>query len=442
MAPRRGFRRFLAAAAGGCLVVACATPSIAQSLAESAANLDAEAVGALVRQLADGDRGERDDAERRLVELGPEVLPLLPAANRRMAAETLQRLERIRRGLESIEGEASLEASRLTLDVKDVSLSSVFDAIAEQTGNQFVDYRERFNQEESPSKITISCEDAPFWEVLDDVLDQAGVTLYDYPADRGAAAVVARSPDVAPRVGRAAYSGAFRVEPLRIEAIRDLRNPMADQLKATFHLMWEPRLTPIALTADLTNFVATTDDGQALGAAGAPRLDVPISPEFASVEFDLPLALPSRSARRLTQVKGRFEAIVLGPEAKLEFDRLASARNVRQQRGGVSVTLMQVQRVNPETWRLFVQVEFDETSGALESHQTWIYNNRAVLVDAAGEEATPGATDAAGAGPNSVALSYLFVVGESIDGLRFEYHTPVSVERIQVEAEIADLELP
>ena len=97
-------------------------------------------VGRLVRQL-DGDSLEnRQSAEKALIELGPDVLKLLPTITPRTPAEVKQRLARIRTALEKAAAQAVAQPTRVALE-GEMSLASALEAIQQQTGNRVVGHQ-------------------------------------------------------------------------------------------------------------------------------------------------------------------------------------------------------------------------------------------------------------------------------------------------------------
>ena len=184
----------------------------------------------LVRQLDDAQRSTREAAERGLIELGPPALDLLPVPGRDTSAEVKVRLERVRKALEAGVAEAAAQPSRVTLH-GELALSAALADLQQQTGNRIVDFRQRFGQQPGDPKLLLDFEKAPFWTAFDSLLDQAGLTVYNFSGEIGALAVVARDQNERKRAEGAVYQGLFRFEVLRVQAIRELRNPASHSLR-------------------------------------------------------------------------------------------------------------------------------------------------------------------------------------------------------------------
>jgi hypothetical protein len=112
---------------------------------EKSEKLD-EQVKVLVRQLDHNEQAKREAAEKDLIALGSDVLPLLPPVNNRTPAEVRNRLTRIRSALTKAAIEATTKSTPVTLS-GEMPVSQAMAELAKQSGNELVDYRDRFNQE-------------------------------------------------------------------------------------------------------------------------------------------------------------------------------------------------------------------------------------------------------------------------------------------------------
>ncbi len=399
-------------------------------------------VKGLVLQLDSNQQARREAAETELVELGPDVLPLLPTVNARTPAEVRNRILRVRTALMQRAIEATTKPTSVTLK-GEMKLSEALEQISKQTGNRFVDYRERFNQQPTDPTVKLEIEGQQFWEALDTVLDAAGMTLYNYDEDASALAYTAREAMAGKRVGRAAYGGLFRLEPTRIDASRDLRSG-SHSLRLTSEVAWEPRIRPIVLEQPLAEVVAVDEAGNSIAVDGSEgSLEVPVEGMNAAVELEIPLMAPDRDVKRIASLKGKLTAVVLGRVEEFEFANLDTAKNVEQERGGVVVTLERFRR-NGEIFDAEIRVRFDKAANALESHRGWIYNNACYLVDPKGKRVENAGLEATLLDVNEVGLIYRFDVPDlpSMQGYRFVYSTPAAIIKAPVEFELKNIDLP
>lgn len=439
----------------GLLAFGQAETTPAKKTAPSPAEIEAAAkteelavkVRTLVKQLDANQQAQRDAAEKDLVALGSDVLPLLPVVNNRTPAEVRNRLARVRGALQKIAIEAATKPATVTLE-GEMLMSEAFAKITEQTGNQFVDYRERFNQDEdaklSDPKIKVSLDKVPFWKAVDTVLDAAEFSLYDYDEESDALAYTAREAGAIKRTGNAFYAGLFRLEPSRIEAVRNLKNPSSRSLRLTVDVAWEPRVRPIVLQQPLADVEAKDENGDKLtfdGAQGEP--EVTVEGTNAGVEIDFQLNSPERSVKKIASLKGKLLATVLGRVETFEFPDLDKIKQAEQERGGVTVAVDEC-RKNGEIYDVNMRVQFDKAANALESHRGWIFNNECYLIDAKGNRIEQAGVEAELQDVNEVGLSYKFDLGDakSAAGYKFVYKTPAAIIRIPVEFELTDVDLP
>ena len=96
----------------------------------------------------------------------------------------------------------------------------VLASLQEQSGNKIIDYRAQFGQPADDPELKIQFNKTPFWQALDQVLDQARLTVYPY-GDEPGLNVVGRSLGQLLRAQNAVYSGPFRFEPMRLVAQRE-----------------------------------------------------------------------------------------------------------------------------------------------------------------------------------------------------------------------------
>lgn len=422
---------------------------------EGPAGPDQQTVDRLVEQLDSPEKTRRDDAERQLLALGVAVLDMLPEVNDQTPAETRLRLGRVRLQLEKTRAEQCVLASRVTLPKSTLRLSEVFKAFEQQTGNRVVDYRGKFGESASDPRLELEFDQTPFWEALDRVLDQADLTTYGYPDLEdvpSGIAVVSRTEGQRPRMGRGAYAGAFRIEPVEFDAHRDLRNPENQTLQLLVEVAWEPRLRPIVIMQPADAVQAVDERGQTIPSANeGNELEIPVNPGANSVELPLHFRLPPRAVQRFASLRGKLSALVPGRTEAFRFanlDRVASRdrkqqRKLEQKKADVTVVLERVARSrdNPDIWECYIRVLFEETSGALESHRGWVLNNEAFLE--CGQERIPyGGLNTTLQTETEVGVVYLFDRPEGLKNCTFVYLAPAAVTRVSIEYELKDLELP
>ncbi len=412
----------------------------------------------LVRQLNATRLAQREAAEGQLLKLGPRALELLPPVSDRTPAEVAQRLGRIRRKLQLAAAEAVAKASLVTLSGDAMPLSKVLAALEEQSGNKIVDFRKRFRQQVTDPNLKVDFNRTPFWEALDQVLDQAELTVYSF-GDERAINLIGREDAPLPgvptanRADSASYGGPFRFEPIRVVAIRDLRRPFGggassptdgrdgQSLRLVLSVAWEPRLKPISLKQRMADLKVIDENGNPLAVDDSQaELEVPAGDET-SVQLTIPLKLPPREVKQIASLKGKLMVMLPGKVETFSFGELTTAKNVEKRTAGVTVTLEQVRR-NGSIWEFRVRVRFDEAGQALESHRGWIYNNEAYLEGPDGKPIPYDSLDATGRGRNEVGVAYGFVLDGPPDKHKFVYKTPGVIMAAGFDYEIKNVRLP
>lgn len=416
-----------------CLVLQV-TAQVTASDNRSTADIKDE-VHRLVRQLDDNERSQREAAEKSLVELGVEALNLLPPITPRTPAEVKERLGRVRKTLETTIAESIAQPSLVTL-AGEMSLTEALQAMEQQTGNRVTGYERR------SGKVKVAFDKTPYWQALDEVLDQANLNINEFGGEASSLVLTARPEGQASRTETGVYSGVFRLEALRLESRRDLRNPTVNGMRLSLGVTWEPRVAPIGLRQQLSEITVVDDRGEALSVAGNQgALNASAELGMSAIEFGIPLPLVSREAKRIALLKGRFTALIPGRVESFEFADLGTARDVEQTRAGVVVTFERL-RQNVDLYELRMALRFDDAANALESHRGWVYQNEAYLTDKDGKKLENVGFQATRQETNEVGVAYLFDLPDGPEGCKFVYKTPALVLQLPVEYELKDIELP
>ncbi len=254
--------------------------------------------------------------------------------------------------------------------------------------------------------------------------------------------VVPRSAPALSRTGRACYRGPFRFEPVMIQATRDLRNPANQSLRLAVEVCWEPRLAPVSLQHRMEDVEAVDEDENRLQ-LGMPEAvwEVPVVPDSMAEQLEIPFVLPPRGVKKIARLKGTLTALLPSKVETFRFKDLPKAEKVEKRFAGVTVVFEQARQVG-RLWQVRIRVRFDEASGALESHRTWIYDNEAYLEGPDGKPVRPFTSDPVLQDENEVGMAYGFGVDRPLSDYTFVYKTPALILRTKQQYEIRDIELP
>jgi hypothetical protein len=394
----------------------------------------------LIRQLDAPKLEQRDAAEAELVKLGPNVLDLLPKDVDPSQAEVAQRVARIRQKLERSVAESAVQASRVTLHGK-MPLSKILAAIEQQTGNKIVDVRRGAVANLPDPEVQVDFEKTPFWQALDQVLDQVGLTVYPYGESK-TVQVVKQPGEEGLRSKRACYQGPFRFEAVSIVAERDLRNRTGGTLKLEVEVTWEPRVEPVSFSLKMADVKAVDDRGKPVPVETKEAVpEIPVEAGPIGKKIILPLSPPARDVKQIARLSGRLNAIIPGKMETFRFKDLAQAKNVERRAAGVTVVLEEVVK-NNKVWEVLTLLRFDNAGESLASHRTWVYNNPAYLEGPDGKPVERASLETTKQTENEVGMGYLFVIEGGLEGYTFVYKTPAMVFSTPVEYELRDIPLP
>ena len=234
--------------------------------------------------------------------LGADVLGLLPKITPNTSAESKERLGRVRRALETKVAESVTKPKLVTLEGS-MSVAEAFQKLGALTGNKVLGFDDR------GGNVTLDFKDTLYWEALDQLLDKAGLNVREY-SERNTLTVSARPDEGTARHGDASYSGVFRFECTRVEAARDVRNPQLAGLKLQLEVTWEPRVTPVSLAQSFEQLEIQTDNDESLEVAGQRMFEVPTILGASNMNITIPLSLPDRDVRKIKSLKGEITATI------------------------------------------------------------------------------------------------------------------------------------
>jgi hypothetical protein len=408
---------------------------------ESNAELRLE-VRRLVRRLDSPTLAGREAAEEELIALGPGILALLPDDEKRWSAEVMQRARRIRQVLESEMARATIRASTVTLHATDIPLLQIFSEIEQQTGNRIDAGRLQLGRQTPDLKLSVDFSDTPFWVAVDRVLDQANLTADTFGSEEKAILLRPRPPGHIDRAEQADYAGPFRFQPVRVEAVRDLRNPSNQALRVALEIAWEPRLNPISFQQPRSSLQALDENGRSLGVgAGSARPEISIMPATTATEVPVPLELPPRNVKRISKLTGTLAVLVPGKIETFRFKDLNEDKQEDKRIAHVTVALERVFK-NGDLWEIRIGVRFDRSGDALASHYNWILDNDAHLEGGDGEPITSEASSTTRRAETEIGISYLFSIDGPLADYTFVYKTPGAILSREFEFELGDIELP
>jgi hypothetical protein len=421
-------------------------PVAAAAPVDKSPDLDRQ-VRQLVDDLGAATRAQRMAAEKRLLELGPQVLPLLPVSELLPTISVREAVRRIRVELERAAARASVLPSRVTLAGK----QSLADALAEmtrQTQNRLDGHLLPEATRKAPVDLKVDA--LPFWEVLDRVAAQTNVR-YEYDAGTRGLKILPAKTDRRPVEMASSYAGAFRVTALPAERIRrdtgQSLPPKDDLGRLTVLLLPEPRLRPLFLQFAMSDVTCRA------GPVSLPAFSPEASYELALGEgggptrIQLDFILPKGDAGKALDMKGKLRCTTAAGHELVRFTGLdkatqAGGGNVSRRRGGVTVTLNRVRVAASSPGKqnadIQVTVAYDSGGPAFESHQRWILHNEVFLEGREGKRVNlNGGSETSLLGEQGTSIEYHFVdLAGNLADYSFVYVAPTLIVDVPVEFEI------
>ncbi len=431
-----------------CHVVALIIGLIASGAQDGALR---DRVGQLVSEISSGATEARAEAESRLIELGPRVLPMLPVEFEAGAdEESRERLARVRAKLEEAGEVLSAEASRVTIQGQGVRFVDALGQLQRQSGNPISDLREAYGGELTNPALDLDYVDAPFFEVLEGIAEKAGVGLSFYNAD-GTIGIVPAGMEMGYEAGSEGGArskapvervGPYRLALQRLVITSDLRTG-GSRASAEFELAWEPRLRPMLLALKAEGLTIEDDQGRKVAPeVEGESLSTVLRPENPAASINLAMEAPKRDARSLKELTVRGEVTLPAGVKRFRFATLEKD-DQSQKQGDVTVTLESTE-VDDNVWMVNLRLEMPAGGGALESYQQGLFNNRIWLQKSDGtrfEHNGGYSTTASGAG--MIGFEYLFVDAPGkIGDWQLYYETPSRVAVVPVEFTFKELALP
>jgi hypothetical protein len=389
-------------------------------------------VDKLLGRLNSRSLAEREEATEKLIELGPDTLPLLPTGRTGLPAETAVRLDRVRRKLSQIWAAAPMRGSRVSVSQKDISLKECLAIIAKQSGNRIV-LPEPENLRKM--KISVDFDKSLFWDALATILDKAHLTV-DPQGPPGMVTIVRHTV-----VERPFGQSGQAVGPFWIAVEKIMTNTTALQLE--LRAIWEPRIEPIQVRLPLDSLEAIDSTGRSLVNRALQKGQLIANPDsrLASSLLNIRLMQPTKSVERIASFSGRLEFLIPGRKKTFRFDRLLETDSQTERFADVELTRGQVRR-DDDKWAVWVELLFDQPDRALESYFGWIFQNRAWLTTADGKEIAPTSFDSTRRTESEAGIVYRFDLKNPPSQMTFNYRSPTAIIQSEAGFQLRNLTLP
>lgn len=395
-------------------------------------------VRAEIKQLASPSRAARANAEQALTNLGPDILPLLPPPDLLESASVRVAIRRVRVRLEHDAAELSLRPSKVTL-MGDLTIKQLVEQIEQQTGNTISTTQISSSLLNQSSSVNLT--DATFWSAIK-FLESKDVTT---GFDKETGLLTLRPGTLQASPSATTVDRAFRImaAPFRPHGTFEDSNTL---ISTQVRILCEPRLRPLFLRYETSDFQ--------LSQGGEIQTHEPFN-TGASIEVPLgnggreaTLALSFLSGKPLAEkasLNGKVELLIAASEQPISFRELNRAKRVSRRRGGVTVTVNEVNfggsTPTSHDARVQLRVSYDLGAHAFESHQTWVFHNRVYLVDSNGKQHGPnGGFTTLHQGDGSIAIEYSFKnLPADPANWDFVYVAPTLLINVEIPIDLSDI---
>jgi hypothetical protein len=376
-------------------------------------------VEALIRQLNADTQRKREEAQRALVELGPEILPLLPDPKAGgLSAEQRRRLQAIREKLQASQLQRLFAATCVTVQKGTYSVAELLEQIRLQTGNEVLDARGGQGEELLSQKVEVEWQQLPFWRALDELCAKAGLTVSSSSEPDGRLRLIEGRRKPLPTMD----AGAVRVQAQEL-ILRRLYGPSLARGQLVLTLTWEPRLTVARVRLDPKSVVILDDLNTPLSPFQLERssgrrpvvmnsIEQSISLGDISCVLPLDLQPPRAGAKAIQTVQGTVELLALSTWETATFGPLRGGFQGEKSFSDGRVAVDDVAE-QEEIWRIRLRIEYkpQESVVLTESYEDWFLNNRIQLVHRMTKQefSCNGGYNVLSTGEASVLLEYLFL---------------------------------
>ncbi|MEM7785973.1 MAG: hypothetical protein AAF623_21670, partial [Planctomycetota bacterium] len=135
-----------------------------------------------------------------------------------------------------------------------------------------------------------------------------------------------------------------------------------------------------------------------------------------------------------------FQAVLPGRVESFRFEKIGDLQpGARQTKAGATLTFDGI-RKNEDLFGVSIRLSFDEEHNALESHQSWVYDNPFYLEDSSGNQVLPLTLESNAIAQNEVAFTYYFE--ENPDAMSIFYQTPAAIIKVPIKLSIENVPFP
>ncbi len=402
----------------------------------------------LLKELDADQRVRRQQAERKLLDLGQAILPLLPPPELLPNQSVRATVARIRVTLEQRKARESAQASRITTP-KGVALEEWLRQLEIQTTNHIDSSAVPMST--LKSTVADSFQQSPFWEALEEVLPARQLRIQFAP-DSSVLKIVPETTAGADAAWKVAVDGPFRVAVDSVKTRKVSGNTQQQRLRTDLSVAPEPRLRALFLKLAAKDFQAFGPAGRVFAPADpAAQFDLPLGEGGRFVRWNLDFTTSSDLAESdlfPLKIQGQAMMQIAAASEHIRFTDLVEGAGTARRRGGVTVAVQKIQAKpqadGTQTVSIKVLVAYDTGGPAFESHRTWIFHNEVYLDGQQGDSIPPNGgfeTDLQTNGTVGVTYHFQGLKGPLTD-YNFVYVAPTLIIDVPVKIQLEGIRPP
>lgn len=418
-----------------CLVLLASVTGLADDDRVSRSRVDE-----LIRKLDAATLADRSRAERELLELGPDVLRLLPAPELIESVSAREAVRRIRPELERRAARDSSAASLVTLN-GERTLGDIVDQIASQSRNHLkIDVTIRDSRD---MRLLVEWNKTPFWNCLEDLCQRAQLQ-WRFSKDESAIRI-SKVNETSPKPLAVQRAGPFWIAIETVELRAVVGDDQQRVLRLKGRMFVEPRLRPLFLSLATRDLQAITDDQVALTPWNPDaKYEYPIGDGGREVTMQWDFRLPTKIHAKKISIRGLFHCQIAAATERVVFDQLALTRGTMRRRGGVTVRIRNVAFAAGEddhsNGEVGIVVSYDYGGPAFESHRSWMFHNAVYLETKSGVRTSFTDFEMNQQSDGAIAMDYRWKSFHSpTDQYQFVYEAPTLIINVPVDVNLADI---
>lgn len=406
-------------------------------------------VRALLIELDANQRTRRQKAEKDLLDLGPQILAVLPPPELLPNQAVRAAVTRVRVTLERRQAQESVQASRVTLPPTRLVLRDWLKHIETETANH-IDVS-ALPAETLQTQVDFGSQSVPFWLALER-LNQDQHLRYLFDPESSVLKLVPESHQEADAPWTATASGPFRVAVNWVKPRKVSGDPEHQRLRTELSVAPEPRLRALFLKLAANDFQATGPRGKVFPAAdAAAQFDLPLGEGGRYVRWNLDFLAPNGLAAAdifPLKIEGQASMQIAAGSEHIRFTDLVNGEGTARRRGGVTVSLQKIKSLKAEDGTLSVSIKvlvvYDTGGPAFESHRTWIFHNEVYLDRHEGDSVSPnGGFDTNLQANGSVGITYRFEgLKGALEDYQFVYVAPTLIVDAPFKIELSGVKMP